>query len=112
MGKAFLISAALFAAAACAKSSAPPEVVKQPAAPTIVGRKIIPASGTTHAAAHAFKDPVTGKLRQPTEDEAAALQAAAPPAAPSKPLVQTMRSDGSASVELHEGYTKEINVAR
>jgi len=108
MGKAFLISAALFATVSCAKSSVP----QQPAARTVVGRKIISGGGDAHAAAHAFKDPVTGKLRQPTEDEAAALQLAAPPAAPSKPLVQTTYSDGSTSVELNEDYTSEVTVER
>ena len=108
MGKAFLISAALFAAASCSQSSVP----KQPAARTVVSRTLIPAPAPVGAAQRAFKDPATGKLRQPTEDEAAALQLAAPPAAPSKPLVQTTYSDGSTSVELNEDYTSEVTVER
>ena len=43
---------------------------------------------------------------------AAALQLAAPPAAPSKPLVQTTYSDGSTSVELNDDYMSEVTVQR
>ena len=108
MGKAFLISAALLAAA-CANKSL--EVAKQPAARTVVSRKVI-SGGDTHAAQRAFKDPVTGQLRQPNDDEAAALEAAAPPQAPSRPIVQVTYSDGSTAVELNEDYMNEITVER
>jgi len=106
MGKAFLFTAVL-AAVSCAKSSVP----QQPAARTVVSRKLIAAPAAVQPAQRAFKDPATGKLRQPNDDEAAALQQAATPA-PSRPLVQTTYSDGSTSIELNEDYMSEVTVER
>jgi len=111
MRKAFLIAVAL-AAVACAKSSAPLQGQQKPEARTVVSRKVISGGGDSRAAHRVFKDPVTGKVREPTADEAKALELATPPQAPSRPITQTTYSDGSTSVDLNEDYMSDVVVER
>jgi len=58
------------------------------------------------AGLRAFRDPVTGKLRQPTSEEAAALARAEAEAAPERDLVfeVVVHPDGMKSVDLHGAF--------